>query len=203
MKSLSCGEHPGLSLMRLRHLRVPPDLMKGKKVLDIGCGRKKLPGAVGLDRELMPEVDVTADLNKELPFGDEEFEAVYGDQVLEHIPNLVELVYEIYRVLKPRGIFLAHVPYFRAAWAHIDPTHVRSFTISTMDYFVKGTFCYENYRFREKGFSKIQVLLDSDYPSTFARRFFTSLALKNPWYYENSFWSNLYPFDQISYLLTK
>jgi len=189
--------------MAIAHRKVSKDLFVGKSVLDIGCGRKKLPGAVGLDQARLPEVDVVANLNETLPFQNNQFDAVHADQVLEHVKNLVGLVYEVYRILKPGGIFLAHVPYFRSSWAHIDPTHVRCFTINSMDYFVKGTYCYEGYRFRDEAFSRIEVFIDTDYCSTLPRRLFSSLALRYPFRFENSFLSSLYPFEQISFLLTK
>lgn len=175
----------------------------GKTVLDIGCGRRKLSGSIGLDMRAMPGVDIVCDLNDRLPVADEAFDLVHADQVLEHVENLVGLVYEVHRVLRPRGLFVAHTPYFRASWAHIDPTHVRSFTVNTMDYFVRGTYCYDKYRFREEGYSAIEVFLDKDYPNSPARWLLRKLALRNPFRFENSFWSALYPFEQISYVLTK
>ncbi len=187
----------------LQHATFDPARLAGKRILDIGCGRKKLPGAVGLDRVALPGVDIVADLNRPLPSRDDEFDVVHAGQVLEHVDNLVGLIYEVHRILKPGGIFLAHVPYFRSSWAHIDPTHVRSFTLCTMDYFVRGTYCYEGYRFRDEAFSAREVFIDSDYPSTLLRRLFTSIALRFPFWYENSVWSNLYLFEQISYLLVK
>ena len=66
--------------------------MAGKRILDIGCGRNKLPGAIGLDQMRLPGVDVVSNLNDRLPFADEEFEVVYSDQVLEHVPNLIGLI---------------------------------------------------------------------------------------------------------------
>lgn len=188
---------------KFQHLKVPSNLLAGKKVLDIGCGRKKLSGAVGLDMMKLPEVDIIADLNQKLPIEDETFEAVHADQVLEHVDNLIGLVYEVYRILKAGGIFLIHVPYFRSSWAHIDPTHVRSFTINSMNYFVKGTFEYENYRFQEEAFSHQDIFLDVHRDSTLCRHFFSVWALKNPVSFENTFLSSLYPFQQVSYLLTK
>jgi SAM-dependent methyltransferase len=189
--------------MIFRRRKDPFDLLKGKKVLDIGCGTKKYPGSLGLDHRASAGVDVVADLNGDLPFEDGSFTAVYADQVLEHVDNLVGLMYEVHRILKSGGIFLAHCPYFRSGWAHIDPTHVRGFTINSMDYFVKGTFCYENYRFGDGGFEKVEVFLDADYRSTLLRRFFSTMALRNPMKFENSFWSSFYPFEQISYVLIK
>jgi len=189
--------------MLLGHRKVQGDTLEGKRVLDIGCGRSKYPGSIGLDQMPLPGVDVVANLDHALPFSDGEFEAVFANQVLEHVRDLVALVREVHRVLQPGGVFLVHVPYFRSSWAHIDPTHVRSFTINSMDYFVRGTYCHDNYRFMDEAFSEIQIFLDSDYRSTLARRFFSSVALRRPFWFENSFWSAYYPFEQISYLLKK
>lgn len=187
----------------LKHAKVPKGLFGGKKVLDIGCGRKKLSGAVGLDQCSFPGVDIVSDLNRPLPLENASFDAVHANQVLEHVNNVVDLVYEAYRVLRPGGIFLLHCPYFRSSWAHLDPTHIRCFTINSMDYFVKGTFCYEQYRFRDEAFQKVDVFLDNDYPSTFSRAVLTQMALKNPFQFENSFLSGMYIFQQVTYLLTK
>jgi SAM-dependent methyltransferase len=183
--------------------RFSPDLFKGKRVLDIGCGRSKLPGAFGLDRSPLPGVDVVADLNGALPFPDEAFDAVSANQVLEHVADLVGLVYEVHRILRPGGVLVAHVPYFRSSWAHIDPTHVRCFTINSMDYFVAGTHCHGQYRFRDAAFRRIEVVLDNDFRPRLSRRLFSALALRFPNRFENSFLSHLYPFQQLTYLLEK
>lgn len=189
--------------MILKHCKVPTDLMKGKKVLDIGCGRRKLPGAVGLDFMELPGVDIIADLNERLPIDDEEFDCIHASHVLEHVDKLIELVYEIHRILKPGGIFLSHTPYFRSAAAYTDPTHVRFFAIKSMDYFVKGTYFYKRFRFREQGFQELKIFLDTSYPSRLPRQFFTNFALDYPRLFEDSFLSAIYPFHEISYLLTK
>ena len=176
---------------------------QGKKVLDIGCGRDKFPGAVGLDQMPLPGVDVVCDLNGELPFDDDEFEVVYSNQVLEHVPNLIGLIEEIHRILVPRGIMVAHVPYFRSSWAAIDPTHVRQFTLNSLDYFTKGTFEYEGYRFSDVSYSKIEKFIDYNYPPTFLRWLFSKLALRWPYRFENSVLSFIYPFENLTFVLTK
>lgn len=186
----------------LRHAKFDPSMMKGR-ILDIGCGRKKLPGSVGLDCRAHPGVDIVADLNEKLPIETGSYDVVHADQVLEHVQNMIPLMEEIWRILAPNGILVAHTPYFRSNWAHIDPTHVRGFTINTLDYFVKDTLYNDGYSFGENNFSKKEVYLDTDYRSDPFRIFFSNLALRWPARFENSLLSFLYPFQQITYVLTK
>ncbi|MBD1845979.1 class I SAM-dependent methyltransferase [Cyanobacteria bacterium FACHB-63] len=188
---------------KFEHRKVPDHILGDGKILDIGCGRSKLEGAIGLDHVQFPGVDIVADLNQPLPIEDATFDAVHADQVLEHVDNLVGLIYEVHRILKPGGVFLATVPYFRSAWAYIDPTHVRCFTLYSMNYYVKGTREYEYYRFQDEAFSSVEIFLDSTFPSTTSRKVFSSLALRNPVKFENSILSSLYPFQHLSFLLRK
>jgi SAM-dependent methyltransferase len=176
---------------------------RGKKILDIGCGRDKLPGSVGLDHMPLPGVDVVCDLSESLPFEDGEFEVVYSNQVLEHVPNMIDLIEEIHRILVPGGLLVAHVPYFRSSWAAVDPTHIRNFTLSSLDYFVEGTLAHEGYRFSDVSFLKMERFLDSNYPPSVFRWLFTRLALRWPNSFENSALSFVYPFQTLSFVLTK
>lgn len=177
--------------------------LAGKRVLDIGCGRDKLPGAVGLDQMPFPCVDVVCDLNECLPFDDGEFEVVYSNQVLEHVPNLIGLIEEIHRILMIGGIMVAHVPYFRSSWAAVDPTHVRNFTVNSLDYFAVGNLFSEGYRFSDISYKHIERYLDSNEPPSFMRWLFTKVALRWPYRFENSVLSFIYPFQTLTFVLTK
>lgn len=174
-----------------------------RRVLDIGCGRNKVPGAVGLDYAAFDGVDVVADLNAKLPFGDASFEIVHSNQVFEHIPNLIGLIGEIHRVLAPGGEMIAHMPYFRSSWAAVDPTHVRQFSLNSLDYFVKGNYFFDSYRFSNTSFDRIERFLDANYPPSVVRWAFTTLALRWPGPFENSVLSFLYPFQTLTCVLTK
>ncbi len=177
--------------------------LAGRRILDIGCGRNKLSGSTGVDFLDLPGVDVVSDLNRPLPFQNGEFDVVYSNQVLEHIPNMLGLMEEIHRLLRPGGLMVAHVPYFRSSWSAIDPTHIRQFCLQSLNYFAAGTYENENYRFSEKSFSSLEVYLDDNYPAGPVRWLFTNLARRWPGRFENSFLSFLYPFQTLSFVLTK
>jgi SAM-dependent methyltransferase len=111
-----------------------------KKVLHIGCGMHKMPGAIGLDISALPGVDVVVDLNHEkIPFPDNTFEMVYAHHVLEHITHLADALAEVHRVCKPGAIIDVLVPYYTCVGAFGDPTHVRFFTYRTFEHFAETT----------------------------------------------------------------
>ncbi|NJM13797.1 MAG: methyltransferase domain-containing protein, partial [Synechococcaceae cyanobacterium SM1_2_3] len=116
--------------------------------LDLGCGPKsKNPfnadEVFGIDVREDLEANIRrADLAVEpIPFADNSFDYVTAYDFLEHIPRLlyvpmrrnafVELMNEVYRVLKMGGIFLSHTPAYPHAAAFQDPTHVNIITEMT------------------------------------------------------------------------
>lgn len=189
-----------------QHAAFNKERMAGKCILDIGCGRSKLPGAVGLDAKSLPNVDVVADLDECLPFEDASTRALMlsiPTKCSNTSPNMIGLIEETHRLLRPSGIMVAHVPYFRSSWTAIDPTHIRQFCLPSLNYFVRGTLEYENYRFSDTCFSKIECYLDVDEPPGPLRLLFSTLARRWPYYFENSLLSFLYPFQSLTFVLTK
>lgn len=88
----------------------------GQKILDLGCGVKPYESLfpfvekyVGFDVEPHPRVDVTG-FNWDLPFQENEFDALISTQVLEHTAKVRETVAEIRRVVKPGGLIYISVP---------------------------------------------------------------------------------------------
>jgi SAM-dependent methyltransferase len=108
------------------------------RVLDLGCGYEKVPGALGLDRVRLPGVDVLADVTgSALPFQDNSFDVIHANHLLEHIHDLEALLAELARIGKPGARIHVLVPYFSCVGAFGDPTHVRFFTYYTFDHFTE------------------------------------------------------------------
>lgn len=56
-----------------------------------------------------PLADVKADICN-LPFNDNEFDVIFCNHVLEHIPNDTKAMQELYRVMKPGGMGIFQIP---------------------------------------------------------------------------------------------
>ena len=126
------------------------------KHLDLGCGRlprnpysaSEVFGIDIADHHDLPQV-LRADLTVQpIPFGDAQFDSVSAYDFLEHIPRqwpnatdggsrlpFVELMNEVWRVLRPGGRFYASTPAFPHPEAFVDPTHVNIITPQTHRYF--------------------------------------------------------------------
>ncbi len=121
-------------------------------VLDIGCGNRKQPGAIGLDRVSGTQADVIADIEEGLPFKSEVFSAIVCSGVLEHAKNFVGLMEEIWRVAQQEAVVQIGVPHFAASEAYVDPTHMGFFSVRTFDYFTE----HNRYNFYSRARFKIE-----------------------------------------------
>ena len=104
--------------------------------LDIGCGGQKKEGFIGLDILKLEGVDIVHDLTLfPYPFDDDSVDEIYMDNCLEHLPNPMKVIEEIYRISKNNTKVTIAVPYFRSHYATIDPTHVNFFGVNWFNYF--------------------------------------------------------------------
>ncbi len=138
--------------------------------LDIGCGRiprnpfnqEELHGIDVMDLQtnkcIYKKVNVVVE---KLPYKDNSFDSVSAYDFLGLIPRstvtsegmrfpFIELMDEIYRVLKPRGIFFAVSPYFPRNEAFVDPTYVNFIARRTHRYFTLPDLTAAVYGFNGK-----------------------------------------------------
>lgn len=100
------------------------DRAQSRHVLDLGCGRNKAPGSIGLD--VNPDAtgtDVLADINGYLPFQDASFDEVRAVHVIEHARDILRTMAEIHRVSRPGAEVYLVTPHYSDANSWRDPTH--------------------------------------------------------------------------------
>lgn len=94
------------------------------------------PGWINLDKAPLPGVDVVHDLAMlPLPFADGEFDCIDAKDVLEHL-EYIDVLRDLHRILRSRGVLHIQVPHFTSADNYIDPTHRRRFSVRTFEFFV-------------------------------------------------------------------
>jgi SAM-dependent methyltransferase len=129
------------------------------RTLDLGCGLNirnpyGFDEVYGLDIRPRKEENIrTCDLAVEpIPFPDNYFDCVSAFDFIEHIPRIlyipqrrfpfIELMSEIYRVLKLEGVFLSVTPAFPQEGAWRDPTHVNIITEQTFPLYFDNVNCW-------------------------------------------------------------
>lgn len=108
-----------------------------RKVLDVGCGQNKVPGAIGIDANPRSHADVIHDLGIfPYPFGDSEFDEIVCRHVVEHVPDVLAFMNELHRIAKPRGKLKIVTPHYSNPDWPTDPTHRNHFNSYSFNCFI-------------------------------------------------------------------
>lgn len=104
--------------------------------LNLGSGWDKKNGFVNIDIDPGAEPDVVCDI-LHMPFREGAADGVRAFDVLEHVPNdkRIAVIEEIYRVLKPDGLFEHFTPTTDGRGAFQDPTHLSFWNINSWFYY--------------------------------------------------------------------
>jgi len=104
--------------------------------LHVGCGHDIWNDWINHDLIDLPGVDVCHDLTEfSWPWEDQQFDEIYMKDVLEHLPDTVRTMNELYRITKPGAKVYIAVPYWNSFESITDPTHVRFFNEFTFEFF--------------------------------------------------------------------
>ncbi|MGD9874978.1 MAG: hypothetical protein AB7T27_12035 [Kiritimatiellia bacterium] len=132
------------------------------KKLQLGCGSKPMPGALGwINHDITkhsPHVDVAFDL-RIFPWPIPEGE-LYGEilalDVFEHIPIECGIRFfdECWQLLVPGGTLFLRVPEFGSYYHLADLTHVRGFSLHSFDLLDPDSYIGQN-NFYSKFYWKI------------------------------------------------
>ena len=116
------------------------------KILDVGCGTNKHEGAIGLDNNSRTDADVIHDLGSiPYPFPDDEFDLIVSNHVIEHVPDVMAFVTELYRIARHGGHIKLLTPHYtNPDWAN-DPTHRNHINSYTFNTFIEGREVFDFY----------------------------------------------------------
>lgn len=103
--------------------------------VDIGCGANKPDNFIGVDICPSPGVDIVADLNKKFPFEDNSVCEVRAHDIIEHLPDKIHTMNEIWRICKSGANVDIRVPSTDGRGAFQDPTHVSFWNINSFLYY--------------------------------------------------------------------
>lgn len=142
------------------------------RTIDLGCGTAKVPGTIGVEVVPLPGVNVIANLTQyPYPFADDIFDKLYLNDVIEHLPDTIKSMEELYRICRPNAHVYIRVINWNSSYNADDPQHVRTFSENTFKFFgtYKDRAYYSTARFSIDGLKK-------EY-SLHARRWFRSKTL--------------------------
>jgi hypothetical protein len=92
---------------------------------------------------VLPGVDVVHDLDSyPYPFAADSVDEIHAYHVLEHVPDVMATMEELWRISKPGATVHIRVPHFTGILAWKDPTHRRSFTSESFGYFGQNGYSY-------------------------------------------------------------
>ena len=117
-----------------------------ERLLDLGCGLKPFQDiykhcvnySIGMDVPTTPHgkscIDVGA-IGTKLPFKNETFDIVICTEVMEHVAEPKQLLYEARRVLRPNGILIVTTPFLVPV--HESPYDFYRYTNHGLEYLIK------------------------------------------------------------------
>jgi len=155
-------------------------------ILDVGCGRNKVKGAIGIDVNPQSDADIIHDLNKfPWPFRDNEFDLIICHDVLEHLDDVIKVMEEIWRISRDEALVKIQVPSASGFTLFSDPTHKQGFTSRTFDYFIEGCGAYRfryshakfrlvDVRYKKRGanfLDEVLIFLSNKFKDTYEARF--------------------------------
>jgi SAM-dependent methyltransferase len=106
--------------------------------LDIGCGRNKRAGFIGIDFVAGDGVDIVHDLTVfPWPIETNASDEIVMSDVIEHLPNTVATFNELHRIARRGCRVEITYPYWRSFGCYSDPTHIHYFNENLIEYFMR------------------------------------------------------------------
>ena len=112
--------------------------------LNLGCCDDLLDGYVNVDLVAGPDT-VVADLREPWPWEDGSIEQIRAWDIVEHLPDKIHTMNELWRVLAPGATVEIAVPTTDGPGAFQDPTHVSFWNRRSFLYYEAGNIYRERF----------------------------------------------------------
>jgi len=93
------------------------------RILDVGCGRGKYPGAIGIDLSPQTQADVLCDWTTSYPFAANSFDEVRMIHVIEEVPDILAAMAEVHRICRAGARVVLVTPHYTDHSSYCSPTH--------------------------------------------------------------------------------
>lgn len=111
----------------------------GRRVVELGCGARKIPGSYGVDIAPGAAVDLVHDLDvAPWPLADAAFDAASLNHVIEHLADIPRAIAECARIVARGGLLWIATPHFSDASSWTDPTHRFHLGLRSLEAFYLG-----------------------------------------------------------------
>lgn len=112
-----------------------------KKGINLGCGTAPSESTdtiefVNVDIADLEGVDIVHDLNVfPYPFESESIDIIIMNDILEHLNNPIDVLMEVWRILKKGGKCVLRLVYWNCYYTFSDPQHRHAFTEMYFEFF--------------------------------------------------------------------
>ena len=87
--------------------------------VDLGCGKNKIDGAIGIDSDSSSNPDILADLEQgKIPLDDNYADKISFKHLFEHLKDPLSLLREVYRIAKDGAEIFVEVPHYSSHISH-------------------------------------------------------------------------------------
>ena len=159
--------------------------------LDLGCGRNKKKGFIGLDyknfSKYYPRDEfIQHDLNNRLPFEDNSVDEIYIRETMEYIDNIFSFIKELHRVCRNGAKIYIRALHF---------TNHRVYGLHTRNFFGFYTI-----HFKPEKFELVSKEIKFEKRARFFYNYLVELIVNGCWFwglYEQTFLKHLFPAYEI------
>ncbi len=95
-------------------------LSKDYVAVDLGCGKSKIKGSIGVDMDPESDAEIIINIGQEpIPLESNSVDRVTAKQFFEHLEDPTPVLKEVYRILKDGGEIFIEVPHYTSYVAHV------------------------------------------------------------------------------------